>query len=273
LSPRPNEKAFKIIYPDNYGNYNTKADAVSYVKKLSNARQINIVKQTISELIKKEDFSVLDVGCGDGSFLDKIKYAFPTAQTFGIEPDHLAAKIANENHEIYNGFIEDFSTDKKYDIIVTSHVIEHVADPVLFLDNLRSLLAKGGKIIVDTPNIACLQSKIFRRHWGGIHAPRHWTLFDKSTAIQCAEHAKLKVISVKDMPLNIFWIWSIHSLLYSVKITKSFADRYFNTRDVLSRKSLYYLSLVIAAESLEQFAGMFRMGQGQLRMILEEKEI
>ena len=271
LSPRPNEKAFKIIYPDDYGNYHTKSEELSYVQRVSHLRQSKKIKSLVSSLIHKSEFSVLDVGCGDGFFLDRIKEAFPSANTFGIEPDATAARIVGMSHGIFNGFIEDFKTDKKYDLIISSHVIEHLADPVNFLRNVSKFLNVGGKIIIDTPNLSCLQSRIFSKHWGGIHAPRHWTLFDQKSLLLSADRAGLKVKLVQEMPLNVFWPWSVHSLLYSWPNLRSFSDRFFNTREVLTNKSLYYFSLILFSEGLEQLAGVFRLGQGQLRVVLENE--
>jgi SAM-dependent methyltransferase len=273
LSPRPNERAFKTIYPDNYGNYNTKSDDLSYVKKLSNARQSASIKKLITKLINKSEFSVLDVGCGDGAFLDRIKEAFPASVTFGVEPDPIAAQVGSRSHNVFNGFIENFKSDRQYDLIVSSHVIEHLAEPVAFLKELKAYLKPGGKIIIDTPNTSCIQSKIFGKHWGGIHAPRHWTLFDNEVIRYATNEAQLNVVSVTHLPLNVFWIWSVHSLLYSYSYTRNFSEKYFNTKDVLSRKSIYYLCLMIIAEILEQISGLYPYGQGQIRVIMDNTAI
>jgi SAM-dependent methyltransferase len=272
LSPRPSTAAFSIIYPANYGNYNTNRDKSSYVQQISSYLQKSRLRNTIINLLNKEKFTVLDVGCGDGYMLDRIKEAFPLSQRYGVEPNKEAANIAQKNHNVYNGFLEDYSFVQKFDLIISSHVIEHVENPINFLMSLSKFLAEDGFILVDTPNYNSLQRIIFGKHWGGYHAPRHWTFFTDKSIIKCGLAAGLETINVTHMPLNIFWIWSIHSLLYSNKNLIIFANKYFGTRDVLSKRSIYYLLLAIIAESLERFSIFAKLGSGQVRATFRKNQ-
>ena len=273
LSPRPNLKSLDIIYPDTYNNFSISESAdQSYVRRISNAIQSSRIKS----LVKKyhpgagvRPLNILDVGCGDGYILDRVKEAFPDSNTVGVEPNSKAAALASKRHVIFEGVFEDYQSDISFDLIFSSHVIEHVELPIYFLKHIRLALKDDGVAMIDTPNIDCLQFKIFSKNWGGIHAPRHWTLFDKKTLKDSARKAGFNVMAIIEMPINIYWVWSTHSLLYS-RDRKTLADKYFGVTDCVSKKSFYYLFVMICAEFLERMTGLFGLGLGQQRMVLKK---
>lgn len=63
-----------------------------------------------------------------------------------------------------------------FDVIVMWQVIEHLADPWSFLDELSSHLTPGGTLIIDTPNPDAFQFSLLRSKWTHVDAPRHTTL-------------------------------------------------------------------------------------------------
>lgn len=52
----------------------------------------------------------------------------------------------------YNCDVVDISTDKKYDLILNSHVIEHIANPLKALANWSRILTSGGLILSIVPD-------------------------------------------------------------------------------------------------------------------------
>jgi ubiquinone/menaquinone biosynthesis C-methylase UbiE len=100
---------------------------------------------------------LLDVGCGFDSVL-KLKRHAPLATFDGadIERYYMTEEgvRAMRNYWLFppDGFMENLlSTGEQYDGIVLSHVIEHVKDPHVFLQQLVALLKDGGKVYVSTP--------------------------------------------------------------------------------------------------------------------------
>jgi SAM-dependent methyltransferase len=95
---------------------------------------------------------VVDVGCGGGSFLDAV--AGLAATTIAIEPSQsYHASLAKRRHQVYSdigGALGGWAG--KVDLAVSFSVIEHVADPVAFLADVRSLLTPSGMALVSTPN-------------------------------------------------------------------------------------------------------------------------
>ncbi len=268
LSPRPDVSALNLIYPPEYMNFNTDAASkVTVVRKFSNWLQSRRIKKLINGLYPgRSDLKVLDVGCGDGYLLDRIKDVFPAFKTFGVEPYEAAASVAGKKHDVFVGIIEDFRTEEKYDLVVSYHVIEHVAEPRVFLENMKKFVKEDGYVIIDTPNLDSCSYKVFGSNWGGIHAPRHWTLFSLRTFSDLAQKVGFNHIEVADQPISLFWIWSTHSWLFHHNL-KKLADRYFHPVKCLTENSWYYFGLFVVCEFFERGLGLF-MNRSQMRAIL-----
>jgi SAM-dependent methyltransferase len=129
---------------------------------------------------------VLDLGCGSGDWL---AYAQKAGwSTAGVEPDPKAQRLGRRRGIDIRESLEDFA-DETFDAITLSHVIEHVHDPMETLRTCRALLAPGGMIYVDTPNLNAVGHGIYGRYWRGLEAPRHLVLFTRLGLRRALERA------------------------------------------------------------------------------------
>ena len=97
--------------------------------------------------------SVLDVGCGSGNFLKKIKEK--TDKTTGLEFNQLAIQKCREaGLTVYSDTIEEHARKfpATYDVVCLFQVLEHIHEINPFMDAAVKLLKKGGKLIVGVPN-------------------------------------------------------------------------------------------------------------------------
>lgn len=94
--------------------------------------------------ISLRDKKVLDVGCGAGSFLDHVE---GMAHTAGVEP---CASYQIQPRQIYPDLAH--VPPASFDIVTAFLVIEHVDDPVQFLEEMKRVLIPGGHIVASTPN-------------------------------------------------------------------------------------------------------------------------
>jgi 2-polyprenyl-3-methyl-5-hydroxy-6-metoxy-1,4-benzoquinol methylase len=122
---------------------------------------------------------LLDVGCGDGSFLSLAKTC--GWDVVGLDPDPKA--VANASMRgliVHEGGIEYYQGTKElFDVITLNHVIEHVYEPVSVLKTCHALLKPGGQLWVETPNIESFGHERFGRNWRGLETPRHLLLFNR----------------------------------------------------------------------------------------------
>jgi SAM-dependent methyltransferase len=96
-----------------------------------------------------------DIGSSTGSLLEEIKNKFQ-CQVFGIEPGEAYRQYAQSRGlKVFDslGAVEA-AGERKFDLISMIHVLEHVADPVGYLVELRNnFITQAGKILIEVPNL------------------------------------------------------------------------------------------------------------------------
>lgn len=103
------------------------------------------------------NLSVLDVGCGAGSYSFGIeKYV---KKVIGIEPYKKVFKQAQINKKEFrskvifiNNLIEDYSPKGRFDLVLSLTTIEHMSNAEESFKNIFSLLKEGGIIYLTAPN-------------------------------------------------------------------------------------------------------------------------
>ena len=121
---------------------------------------------------------LLDVGCGNGTFLAMMRDAGWEVQ--GVETDPVAGRFARERFGvpvITGTLAEARLADQSFDAVTLSHVIEHVYDPGELLEECRRVLKPGGRLAVVTPNVESYGHRIFKDAWRGLEPPRHLRVF------------------------------------------------------------------------------------------------
>jgi SAM-dependent methyltransferase len=120
----------------------------------SMSRTAKLLEQLSSEVDIPSQGRLLDVGCGNGSFLSAFLKAYPEWQLFGFEQSDACRKSVLKIRGVegfYSGDLE--AIDGKYDIITLIHVIEHLFNPIDIMSYIRNLLAPGGIVLIQTPNL------------------------------------------------------------------------------------------------------------------------
>lgn len=148
--------------------------------------------------------NIADVGCGTGEFLNFMKRK--NWRVTGIEPNETAREKANELLE--NLVFKDLSEikDSRVDVITLWHVLEHVHDLNNTLQKLKSLLSPQGRIIIAVPNPNSHDSDHYKNNWAGYDVPRHLWHFTQSTMTALLSKNGLKVVDVRPMKLDSFYV-------------------------------------------------------------------
>ncbi len=223
LNPRPDVSELPNIYPDNYLAYNLsetdERDADTLACRLRRRFYMGKLRHALGFLSVsgREAIDFLDVGAGDGRLLNWYR-GTPghDIRTHAVEMNPAAAEILRgQGHTVYEGLFEETPVPEgAFDIVHSSHVIEHVADPKTFAAKGRTLLRPGGLLLTETPNLDCVGARMFkRRYWGGYHFPRHWTFYTPETLTDALTQVGLEVVEVRFYPNPVFWVWTMHHLL------------------------------------------------------------
>lgn len=120
-------------------------------------------KVPMLERLPFEQFnSVLEIGCNAGVALDYCRTLWPAKQIIGLEPSAygvLGSKLLEL--PILASYLAEAGAlkDKTFDLIYATEVLEHVADPVHFLKELKAHLNPDGMILLTTPRAEVLHPK------------------------------------------------------------------------------------------------------------------
>lgn len=144
-----------FFYPFNYPDYKNPIFD-KYIKfYVEQGAGIDFMIMYLVKLEKDfKDKSFCDVGYGFG-FSVHFAQNFLKMKAVGIEPG-LEGKVGSKllNIKIYNDYLENVKeiSGEKFDIILSSEVIEHVKDPLGFLFNLKEFANKETVVIITTLN-------------------------------------------------------------------------------------------------------------------------
>ena len=138
--------------------------------------------------------TLLDIGCGAGGYLSVMKEL--GWNVLGIDPSPLAARIALDSYGIpvRVGTLETTGIPEQSIAVITMvHAIEHVPNPLAHLRQCHRVLQDGGRLVLTTPNVAGLMSRLFKEDWMALEPPRHLWLFTPDTLQACVERAGFRV--------------------------------------------------------------------------------
>lgn len=135
------------------------------------------------------DGKLLEIGCGNGGKLVYLKKSGWDVE--GVDFDYAAVENARRKGlNVRLGELEEqLYPENSYDAIVSSHVLEHVPEPIKLLRECHRLLKPGGQIVFATPNAGSYGHKVFKAHWRGLEPPRHLHIFNRDSLRHAAEIA------------------------------------------------------------------------------------
>jgi SAM-dependent methyltransferase len=214
LDPRPRAETLPAIYPPNYYSYNMEK-TVGRLAMAGKAMLDAAKFRGFLALLGRPARSYLDIGCGDLKYLEVMRrHGIPPERLYGLELDTgVVAKARARGYQVFQERAEDARSlpEAAIDVITMFHVIEHVADPAAVLRSVARWLAPGGILVIETPNRAALDARLFaRRYWGGYHIPRHWHLFDRRGLTRLLEAEGFRVMTVRYQTGHSFWLYSLH---------------------------------------------------------------
>ena len=149
-------------------------------------RRLRFVNQAVHNA---GDRRLLDIGCGDGSFLSTAKRSGWQGCGTEFKPD--AAQAAG--FDVRTG-IEQFPPGERFDCITLWHSLEHLRDPRETLSRASDLLVPGGVTLIAVPDNGGWQARLLGRHWLHLDVPRHLFHFDRQSLARLLKMTGFKVV-------------------------------------------------------------------------------
>lgn len=232
LHPRPAVSTLSIIYPPDYYAYQYR-DEINPVALWAKDRIDSRKLSRLVDYLDRPAGAFLDVGCGDGRFLELMaQRGVPRERCFGLELDEdVIARVRARGFSAFAERVEDTTEipEGTLDLATMFHVLEHVEDPAECVRQIARWIAPGGVLAIETPNVDCLDRRLFRRTWwGGYHIPRHWNLFSPEGLQRLLTDAGLEVVDTRFQTGHSFWMWSVHHRLRYGRHPQPRLARWFN---------------------------------------------
>jgi SAM-dependent methyltransferase len=167
---------------------------------------------------------VVDVGCAEGTLIERIVAGMPETVAGRVEPigieisTHLASVAERTLSRrggrcIHATGIEGLAMIEPASVhlIVLSCILEHEIEPLTLLRRCRDRLAADGRVIVKVPNFNCLGRLLRGRKWCGFRWPDHVNYFTATTLASMAGSA-----GFNDVRMGLFDRSPLSDSLYAV---------------------------------------------------------
>lgn len=143
---------------------------------------------------------LLEVGFGNAQTLVRLRELGWEVE--GVEFDSVAVANARAlGLTVHLGSLASVPAEPgSFDAVISSHVIEHVPDPLGFFRDCHRLLNSAGVAVAYTPNAASLGHRLFGRNWRGLEPPRHLHIFNQQSLSSLVRRAGFQTFSCTGTP-------------------------------------------------------------------------
>jgi SAM-dependent methyltransferase len=143
---------------------------------------------------------LLDVGCGDGSFLTALRAGPAVGLDWSLDA---VRAVRSRGFPAVRGGLEAAPFARgAFSAVTMFHYLEHVSPARPSLDAVRHLLSTDGRLVVQVPNADCWQRALLRSRWAGYDPPRHLVHYTTATLRRTLEQAGFEVVRVTHASLR-----------------------------------------------------------------------
>lgn len=191
LLPRPGELENKLFYDRNLQDKNRKK-SIRYARlKMNNSFDTLRHVRMVERMFADRTIRIGDIGCGYGFFVDSL-YRAGFRNVVGMEISSQRRAIARRHTR---AAVIDYDVNRprrdigRFDCLTLFHVLEHLADPVGFLVNCRTLLNPGGVLLCEVPNVQELLLEACPAYNDFYWIRAHLNYFNGTTLRRCITRA------------------------------------------------------------------------------------
>lgn len=223
LSPRVGAADLGRYYPDYYLPYRGAsawgrfAAVAERGMRATDGKRVRIVRRALAGARRASGDDtparILDVGCGQPSFLARVRDALPGLGLTGIDfvdsgwRDDPARWRGLDLHVCEPAAFQPPS-GSTWDVITMWHYLEHDYNPRKTLAQMRGLAHEQTRLLIEVPDVESLSRRRYGRWWEGWHAPRHTALYSRTTLTRVLAESGWRVERyTKRGTLDIYALW------------------------------------------------------------------
>jgi len=205
-NPRPDVTEIGKYYEsDDYISHSDSGKGiVNSLYKLVRNYTINKKVNLVDSFTK--DKTILDIGCGTGTFLNACNKSGWMAR--GLEPSENARKFALNTYKLEIKAENELSKlpNKSFSIITMWHVLEHVNLLNERIEELNRLLKDDGTIIIAVPNCNSYDANYYKEFWAAYDLPRHLYHFTPDSIEKLLKKHNLKILKKLPMVFDSYYV-------------------------------------------------------------------
>jgi len=155
----------RLVVYDTRTGVNQEKYIFSSVDPEANTRQNRGHRQTYAFIRRhaRPPGRLLDLGCGDGTVLWLARRDGWEVQGVELFPEQTALVREKLGLDVTTSDIMSYAGQPAtYDVVVLTHVLEHLPDPIAALKKIRDLLRPGAAAVLEFPNIDALDARVRR---------------------------------------------------------------------------------------------------------------
>lgn len=116
-------------------------------------RHLNAINFMAKYLPKRKNISILDAGCREGLFLEKLK-EIGYKNLYGVDISEKAIKILEKSIDA-KSYVSDICNmpfgDDTFDLIICTHTLEHCENPLMALNELYRVSKNNSIVLLEVP--------------------------------------------------------------------------------------------------------------------------
>ncbi|MCL2806461.1 MAG: class I SAM-dependent methyltransferase [Treponema sp.] len=156
---------YKSIYGNNYLSYELENEAAFLKLQLLSLKDAGFDKLEKEIFSRTKEPRILDIGCATGALLDNLRNKGWHVTGVEISPCAEYA-VHTRKLDVKNIPLEANNfPDCSFDVVLASHLIEHLNAPSAFLKETFRILKNNGYCFITTPNISGFQARLFASRW------------------------------------------------------------------------------------------------------------
>lgn len=210
LNPRWNKERYARFYREEYDKfYRSKVTYNEVDVQKTNLPKAEYIIERTRSFLPQPFTTLLDIGAGNGIFLDYLKRKYKDIKLYAIEPSPICI-----NQLVNNLGVELVSVDansdwhvgneKKFDLIIMRSALEHMLNPLEVLCKVRKALSPQGILYVSVPNMMRPKLVSLNNFW---YRVPHTYYFSKVTLLALAARAGLKPLALDDSTPDLWCIF------------------------------------------------------------------
>jgi 2-polyprenyl-3-methyl-5-hydroxy-6-metoxy-1,4-benzoquinol methylase len=217
----PDAEAIGHYYrSDNYISHtNTNKGLVNRLYHMVRKQTLSDKYRLISSATRSKQGKLLDIGAGTGAFVAHMQEN--GWEVTGLEPDEVAREKARTDHRVQLLEMDHLSSfaSESFDAITLWHVLEHVHDLHPYLDRLKTLVKRDGRIFIAVPNYTSYDAVVYQGAWAAYDVPRHLYHFSPDSMEDLLDKHDLKLQFSQPM-----WYDSLYISLLSEKYRNGYGN-------------------------------------------------